>query len=126
MKQNVQEYSRNFVIAMVAYAILVFISAWLLEQVTEVPWSYLVAILPMLPLLFGLRAYLRYLGQLDELQRHIQLQAISFAAGMTGIITTTYGFLEGAGLPHLSYIPIFPLLILLWGLAAAVLRRRYQ
>jgi hypothetical protein len=126
MQRHAQEYTRNFLLAMFGYTVFVLLSVWLLKQMPDTPWRYLIAIVPMLPLFFALRAYLRYLDRMDELQQRIQLQAVSFAAGATGMLTLTYGFLEGVGLPSLSYVWIFPLLIALWRLATAVLTRRYQ
>lgn len=126
MDQNARTYLRNFGLAMAAYVVLVTGSTWLLRMGVEGAWQYLLAILPVTPLLFALRAYLRYLGQLDELQQRIQLQAIAFAAGATGMLTLTYGFLENAGLPQLSMIWVFPLLMVLWGAASIFLTQRYQ
>ena len=64
----------------------------------------LVVLVPMIPLIFAMRAYLRYLGRMDELARRIQLEALGFAFGLSGMLTLSYGFLEGVGFPQLSYI----------------------
>jgi hypothetical protein len=126
MNQPDREFTRNFFLAMGVYVILVVLSAWLLKQTTDPLWRFVVAILPMLPLIFGLRSFIRYLGRIDELQQRIQLQAIGFAAGATAMLTLTYGFLENAGLPRLSMIFVFPLLCFLWGGASWYFTRRYQ
>lgn len=128
MKPYAKRYMRDFLLAMAAYSGLVVFSIWLLDQMPETAesvWRYGIAILPMLPLLFALAAFLRYLEQIDELQQRLQLQAISFAAGATGLITLTWGLLENTGLPHLSVIWVFPMMVALWGLAQIVLARRY-
>ena len=62
---------------------------------------------------------------MDELQRRIQLNASGFAAGATAIIALTYGFLENAGFPLISWIWIFPIMVGLWGLALPVASRKY-
>jgi bacteriorhodopsin len=126
MSRSAQETARNFILACVAYAILVFVSVWIMQQMPEVPWRFLVALLPMLPLVFAFRTFLSYLSGLDELQQRIQLQAIGFAAGATGMVTLTYGLLEGAGLPSLNMCFVFPILCLFWGGASLVLTRRYE
>jgi hypothetical protein len=113
-------------LAVGVYALLVFFSVELLKRMDEAPWRFLIAGLPMLPLIFAFRSFLRYLSTMDELQHRIQLQAIGFAAGAAGMLTLTYGFLENAGLPRLSMIWVFPLLCLLWGGASLLLTRRYQ
>jgi hypothetical protein len=119
-------YVRSFWLAFVVYMLLVFLSIEFLKRSPESTWRYLVAILPMVPVFFGLRPFLGYLGSMDELQQRIHLQALGFAAGATGMITLTYGFLENAGLPRLSMLWVFPILSFFWGGAIWVLMRRYQ
>ena len=126
MNRHTRIYTRNFLLAFVVYAILIFVSAALLKRNPEASWRFFVAILPMLPLIFAFRAFLHYLSNIDELQQRIQLQALGFAAGATGMVTLTYGLLENAGLPRLSMTWVFPLLCLLWGGASWLLTRRYQ
>ncbi|MBV7336826.1 cytochrome P450 [Chloroflexi bacterium TSY] len=110
----------------IAYPIVLFTSITLLKQYPDAAWRPIVAVAPVIPILFGLRAFLRALNQMDELQRRIQLNAIAFAAGATGMVTVTYGFLENAGFPQLSWIWIFPMLIALWGISLPIVGRRYR
>jgi hypothetical protein len=126
VNRHAQKYTRNVLLAFAGYAVLVIVSVWWLGQNPDGALRFLIAVLPMLPLIFGLRSFLRYLSTLDELQNRIQLQAIGFAAGATGMITLTYGFLENAGLPRLSMLWVFPLLCFLWGGASWLFTRRYQ
>jgi hypothetical protein len=63
---------------------------------------------------------------LDELQRRIQLEALPFGFAGAGILTFSYGFLEGMGFPHLNWIFVWPLMIALWGLGGAIARRKYS
>ena len=65
-------------------------------------------------------------GRMDELGRRIQLEALAFGFGAAGMLTFAYGFLENAGLPKLSYVFVFPLMIALWGIGGAIATRRYQ
>ena len=110
---------------MFGYVVLLPLSIVLGSGLDPVPRA-LVALVPMIPLGFALRAYLRFLGRMDELARRIQLDALGFAFGAAGMLTLSYGFLEGAGLPRLSYVWVFPLMIALWGIGAAVANRRYR
>jgi hypothetical protein len=89
-------------------------------------WRYYVAAVPLAPA--GLLAWLfvRAIGRLNDLQKWIQMQAFAFAVGMTALITFGYGFLEGAGLPHLNWVFVLPLMAILWGLATAMLAVRYR
>ena len=126
MNAAARAYMVQFLSAMVAYVILLLLSIYLLENNPTAPWRGVVAALPAIPTILGLLAFIRYLGRMDELQRRIQLDAISFAAGATAILTFTWGLLENAGFPHLSLIWVLPLMAVLWGIAAGVAAARYR
>lgn len=117
-------YAREFVIAMVAYVVAVIITVKLTPNIDPMLRAPFVLI-PLIPSAFALRAYLRFLGRMDELGR-IQLEALAFGFGAAGMLTFAYGFLENAGLPKLSYVFVFPLMIVLWGIGGAIATRRYQ
>jgi hypothetical protein len=68
----------------------------------------------------------RRLTQLDELQMRIQIESFGFSLGGTALITFTYGFLEGVGLPHLNWTFILPLMAVLWAVGTAVFTFRYR
>lgn len=119
-------YTREFVSGMVAYGLMVVVMVIAVPMMGDSPWRYLLALLPVLPAAYVLRAYIRFLGRLDELQQRIQLSAIAFAAGTTGMLTFAYGFLELAGFPHIPAIWVFPVLIWLWGIGLAIASRRYS
>jgi hypothetical protein len=52
----------------------------------------------------------RHFGRIDEYRRMRLLENISIAAGITAGVTFTYGFLETAGLPHLSMFTVWVVL----------------
>ncbi len=124
MNQASKRYAREFIIAMIAYGIVIMISRLTLNNIGESPWRFVIALLPLIPVLFLISGFIRYLSGIDELQQRIQLQAIGFAAGTTGLLTFAYGFLELEGLPSLSTFFIFPLMIMLWGVGLAYFSRR--
>jgi hypothetical protein len=126
MSQASKTYVREFGSAMTAYVVMLIGVIWLLPQLGDSPLRYGLAILPAVPVGPGVAAFIRYLGRMDELQQRIQLAGLAFAAGTIGLLTFTYGLLEIAGLPHISWVWIFPAMILLWGLGTAVASRRYQ
>lgn len=119
-------YMREIGLAMLGYIILLITAISLLPQLAGSIWGYLVMLLPVLPALFGLRAFLHLLERMDELQQRIQLSGIAFAAGATGLLSFAYGFLEIAGLPHLPAIWYFPALIIFWGAGVAIATWRYR
>ncbi len=93
----------------------------------ELPKAAQIAItlIPVIPTIFVLLAVMRALRDSDELQQKIQLQAVTFSAIVTGLITFTYGFLENIGFPHLPSLFIFPLMLALWGMGAGIFARKY-
>jgi hypothetical protein len=118
-------YTRELGIAMAAYVIAVLVTVKLTPAIDPTVRAPFVLI-PLIPSAFALRAYLRYLGRMDELGRRIQLEALAIGFGAAGLLTFAYGFLENAGFPQLSYIFVFPLMIFLWGLGGVIATRRYQ
>jgi uncharacterized protein YacL len=120
-------YTRQFISAMLAYAILLIVAVVLVERVSSTPLRVLLALLPVVPTMLGLFAFIRFLNQMDELQQRIQLSAIAFASGATAMLTFAYGLLESlADFSHIPWTFVFPLMVLLWGLGLAVAARRYQ
>jgi hypothetical protein len=118
-------YGRDFLVAMLAYVITVWISVSLpgtVDPAYRVP----LVLVPLVPAGFAMRAYLRFLSRMDELGRRIQLEALAFGFGAAGMLTFAYGFLEHAGFPQLSYTWVFPLMIALWGLGGAIATWRYR
>lgn len=126
MEKAHRAYLVEFGTSMVAYTLVLLTSVWLLNRYPDTSWRYVLAVAPMVPVLFALRAFLRQLNRIDELQRRIQLNAIAFAAGAAGILTFTYGFLEGIGFPPLPTIWIFPMIIALWGIGLVFAQRQYR
>ncbi|MCO5192256.1 MAG: hypothetical protein M9930_03015 [Anaerolineae bacterium] len=126
MKAANRTYMRQMIVAMGFYVVLVIVSVWLIGRMEETIWRIPIALLPVIPAAFALRAFIRYLNSIDEFMQKMQLNAIAIAAGATGMITFAYGFLENAGLPRLSWTFIFPLMIAIWGIALTVIERRYR
>ncbi len=125
MNTNLKRYLNTFTWSMALYVVTIIGSIILLENIHHIFWRSLLALSPMLPVIFLLKAFLSFLQNLDELQQRIHFMAIGFAAGTTSLLTFMYGFLENAGLPHISLIYVFPLMIMLWGLGVAFFSRQY-
>lgn len=84
------------------------------------------ALLPVPSILFGVWTFMQYLGSMDELERKIQLEAIGFSIGLTGVVTFTLGLLESAGFPTLSIIWTFPMMVIFWGFGQIIAKRKYE
>jgi|SRR5437867_888561 hypothetical protein len=120
-------YVREFLLAMAAYVLVLVVSITLLNASPNSAWWRIpLAVTPVVPAIFGVLAFVRFLSRIDELQRRIQLEALAFGFAGAGILTFSYGFLEGVGFPHLSWTFVWPLMIALWGLGSAIASRRYS
>lgn len=119
-------YFRSFTAAMVAYAVLLFISIPLIGALTDSPLRFAAALLPVVPVLFALRAFLNFLRMSDEMIRSIHFEAFGFSLALTGIVTFSLGFLENAGFPRISLVWVFPMLIVFWGVGRWLASRRYK
>jgi hypothetical protein len=113
-------------LALLAYMMLLIGSVTLLRANPEASWRYVVAVVPVLPAALVVFLFVRRLSQTDELQKRIQTEAFAFALGGTALLTFTYGFLEGAGMPHLNWTFILPLIAGLWGIGTAIFTFRYR
>ncbi|MCY1458106.1 hypothetical protein D9M71_754590 [compost metagenome] len=115
---------------MLAYAVLLVVSILLLKQVESAPLRALIALLPVPPIAFVLRAMIRYIRDVDELQQRIELEAVSFATAFVSVVYLTGGFLQSAKVidvpSNVAMIWVFPLVCLAYGLAKAVVARRYN
>lgn len=131
-----RKYFLQFVGAMIAY-VLLMAAVWiataylssspsLRSSIVDSNWRYLIMVLPVVPVVYGMIAFVRAIGELDELERRIQLEAFAFSLGSTAVLTFGYGFLELAGLPHINWLFILPLIAFLWGVGLAIASRRYR
>lgn len=129
MDHPTRRYLREFIYSMIAYVITLSLSLIGLGFFAEYNINaarVIVGLAPVVPIIFMILSFLKYLNSIDELQQRIQLLAISFAAGVTSLLTFSYGFLENVGFPPISLLWVFPVMILLWGLGLAFISRRYQ
>jgi hypothetical protein len=127
VERAARRYLVEFMTAMCGYAVVLAISVSLLRgsAADGAIWRTPVALAPMVPAVGVLIAVVRQLGRIDELQRRIQFEALAFAFGGTALVTFSYGFLENAGYPHLSWFVVWPVMATLWLVGLVVARRRY-
>jgi hypothetical protein len=130
MKEAGKRYTRRMLGAGLLYAAIVFATAWVIRHSgLHLPqWAVVViALTPVLPALLMMGNYLTFVRQMDEFNRRIQSEAWLISAGVVGIGTFTYSFVEEwAHFPRLEVVWIFPALIMAWGVALFFVRRRYQ
>jgi hypothetical protein len=130
MKGAKRRYVRDMAIAGVVYLGVVYGAVTLIRhaQLNLPYWAVImIALTPVAPALMMLRAYLIYFRAVDEFNRRIQSEAWLITAGVVGLSCFTYSFLEEwAHLPRIGLIWVFPALIMVWGAATFLVRRRYQ
>lgn len=129
-RRQARRYLGEFLPAMLGYVLAVPLSLVLLQHIAmPTALKFVVALLPMLPAWFGLRAVLRHLRRLDELEQRIQTQAIGVASLSVGMLTFALGFLQIAGLlPKVAglLLWVLPAMIAVWGVAVGVISYRYR
>ncbi len=121
-----RRYAIQLALAIIGYAIVLIISLKLIPSVTRGWLQVLVAIAPVVPVIFVLVSIVRLLSRIDEMQRRIHLEAVALAAGITALLALTCGFLENAGLTRLSGFWTFASIGILWAIFALILRRSYR
>ncbi len=126
MNQASKTYVMQFCGAMLLYVVMLLVSVWGVKNLADLPMRIVAALLPMIPISLALLVFLRFFATLDELQKRIQLYAMAFSFGATGMLTFTYGLLQNAGLPQVSFIAVFPTMIALWGLGSVFASWKYQ
>jgi hypothetical protein len=116
----------EFGLAILAYLMVLVGSVVVVQANPGAGWRYFVVLLPVAPVAFVIWLFMRALARLDEMQRRIQMQAFGFSLGTTALLTFGYGFLEGAGLPHLNWTFVLPLMAITWAIGAALFSWRYR
>ncbi|HEX7340811.1 MAG TPA: hypothetical protein VF269_00905 [Rhodanobacteraceae bacterium] len=92
------------------------------------PWArVLVALLPVLPMVWVVFAMWRYTVQIDELERRVQLEAVFLTCGVVGLLAFAVGMLEMTRIVTLraGLFYVLPLMFLVYGIANWWCRRKY-
>ena len=121
-----RKYLITLIVAMAAYIALLFTSIALLNGGLTGSPRLLVALLPVPPIIVVFIAVLQLLQGVDEFERRILIESLALAAGITAILSVTYGFLENAGFPTLSAWWTWSTVMGTWLLSSLILRSRYR
>jgi hypothetical protein len=120
------KYVATMLISLVLYSAALVVSLRWLQAGVAGPWKYAIALLPVLPALGVPLAVVRHCQAMDELDLRIQLESLAFGFASTAIATFTYGFLQNAGLPEVSWVWVWPVMAVCWMVGQVVARRRYR
>jgi hypothetical protein len=86
---------------------------------------YALILAPLVPVALLVPAVVNYFRNSDELERRIVTEAFAIGAAVTAMLSVTYGFLENAGLPHLSAWWTWTVVMGVSAIARIALNRRY-
>ena len=126
-----QRYSREFLPAMTAYVLVLPVSILLLKNVEmSIGLRAATALLPVVPMALVLRAFIRFVRRVDEMQQRIELEAVSIATVVVSLAWMAGGLLQSAKVINISgamaMLWVFPVICLVYGIAKAIVFRRYQ
>ena len=105
---------------------------WLPEPCDTAPPALraLVALLPVPAIALAMRAIVRHISDTGEMQRRIELEAVSIATALVSLLYMAGGFLQLAKVidvpSGVAMIWVFPLLCVAYGLIKAVVARRFR
>lgn len=119
---------REFWPAMLAYVAIMFLLWPLLPKVHNDLLKIALAMLPMVPLLFVVRAMVRLVLRSDELEQRIHLIALAVAATLVSLLSLIGGFLVAGGIIRLDgtiLLGVWPALVMVYSLARGWASRRY-
>ena len=112
---------RPLLVPLVLYIGLLALAVSWAPNMKVSPWRYVVALLPLIPGLFLTFGIVRITSQIDEMERRILFEAVSFSFIFTLILLLSSGLLGLVGMPQpspviISAVMCFLLVIgKLWG-----------
>ena len=125
-----RRYMREFAPAMAGYTVTILGSIWLLKgHVADPSLRALVALSPVPFVALAMRAMMRYIRDADEMQRRIEVEALSFATALVSLCYFAAGLLQAAKVIDVpasgAMIWVFPMICFVYGIAKVVISRRY-
>ena len=108
---------------------LLFLLALVLIFFNSVSRVMLVAFMGVIVAL-AMHAIVRHIRDTDEMQRRIELEAVSFATALVSLVYLSAGFLQSAKVIDIpsavAMIWVFPLVIVVYAIAKLAIARRYR
>ncbi len=112
--------------SMLAYSVVLVVSLVFLRENPDSPWRIPVTVAPVIPIVFAMQAVIRAVRRMDELRRHIHLEAVIIAYLATLILCFSYGFLENVGFPSFNTMWVGVVMIGLWSIGQLLANRKYR
>jgi hypothetical protein len=112
--------------AVVGYVAILAIYLVALWVAADEVWRMILGVAHLLAALLVIGSFVLFYMQLDELQRRMQGEAFSIALAGTALVALVYGFLQGFGLPQVSWVFVFPVMLGFWFAGLMAAERRYE
>lgn len=119
-----RQYSRRLITAIAVYSVVLVGMIYAMGTGLEQPWKTVVALVPVIPMLYIVWLVVARFRTLDEYWQKIQLEALPAAFLGSMAVAFTFGFLEIAGLEPLSWFWMFGIMNVLWVVSWNVAIRR--
>lgn len=123
-----RRYAREFFLAMGSYMAIMLLVWPMLEYVQGTAARTLIALSPVLPVVFIGRSVMRRVRDGDELEQRVFLEAAAIAGLTVGVLSMAAAFLQTAGLVqiHAGLMWVLPGLFVVFGIALWWTKRRYR
>lgn len=120
-----RRYLIRLLSAIGAYAVLLVVALLVIQKLGDTGWRWLIMALPLPAIVAVIIAIWRWVRETDELQAKIQLQAIAIGFAGGSALTFSYGLMQIAGAPDLSWTFVWPVYAACWLIGLALARSRY-
>jgi len=127
-RMNNKRYERQVMLSMAIYMVALFAANPLLHATRSLPLKALLALVPVLPVLYVIALMWRRIRDSDELEQRTNLVALGVAAALVSALSLVGGFLSAGGVVQLKgdvLIWVFPVLMVGYGGAYNWVSRRY-
>lgn len=117
---NESRYRSQLSVAMVAYMAAMLLVWPLSRTAASVPLKVMLAVVPVLPMLFVIGLMARRIGTSDEFEQRVHLVALGASTALLGALSLVGGFLAAAGVLRLDgsiLIWVFPVTMIGYGIA---------
>ena len=123
-----KQYQRQSMLAMTAY-VAVMLGVWpLVRTVTGLPLKVVLALAPVLPMLYVIGLMARVVRDSDELEQRTHLLSLGVATAVVGVLSLVGGFLAAGKVLRIEgdiLIWVFPVLMFSYSIARGWVGRRY-
>ena len=124
--RNPSKNMQNYWTGVAVYFVIALPALLLAQnQFADSPLRYVLVTLPVIPAFWAGYSLIQYILEQDELTRKTHMEATMLAAVALCAFTFTYGFLETVGLPPFPTLLIFPIFMVMWGIAYFFTKHKY-